>query len=53
LLFCSFSVGHCIVCYFVLFLLAIVLFATEKEQNNKQYNGQQKERQKDKQYNGQ
>jgi hypothetical protein len=26
LLFCSFSIGHCIVCYFVLFLLAIVLF---------------------------
>jgi hypothetical protein len=26
LLFCSFSIGHCIVCYFVLFLLTIVLF---------------------------
>jgi hypothetical protein len=35
LLFCSFSVDHCIVCPFVFLSVG----PTEKEQNNKQYNG--------------
>jgi hypothetical protein len=40
--FCSFSFGHCVVCHFVLFLLATTQLPKEKEQNDRQHNGQKK-----------
>jgi hypothetical protein len=36
--FCSFSFDHCVVCHFVLF----PQWTKEKEQNDRQHNGQEK-----------